>query len=117
MQQLHPPSLSIMGWNITGDLGPLTAYTSQRGNTVWFDKTNPLNPPSLMQTKIRNLIRLAATSWRAQTPAEREAWNQAAARAHLTISGYNLWTWFQRHRDLGTLRTIERQSGVTLPNV
>lgn len=116
MQRITPPALSLIGWNVTGDWGPLTAYTSQRGNTVWFDKTNPLNPPSIMQQKMRNLYRLYAQAWRAMTADDQAKWALAAARAHLTISGYNLWVWYQRTRNTGALATIQRQSGVTLPN-
>ncbi|KKM73184.1 hypothetical protein LCGC14_1412940 [marine sediment metagenome] len=38
----------------------------------------------------------------------------AARRAGLSVTGYNLWVWWQLKRDRTTLATIERNSGVTL---
>lgn len=114
---MHEPSkntLSLLGFNPTGDLGPLTAYTSQRSKAVWFPKTNPLSPPSPMQQKMRNLYRLYAAAWRALSPTERNAWSTAARQAALRITGFNLWVWYQRFQDTPTIRTIERISGITL---
>lgn len=114
MQERTKHVLSILGFNPTGDLGPLTAYTSQRGKAVWFDKTNPLNPPSPMQTKIRNLFRIYAIAWRALSEPKRQAWLDAATHARLRITGYNLWTYWQRTADAETIHTVERLSGITL---
>jgi len=114
---MHEPTkntLSLLGLNPTGDLGALTAYTSRRGKAVWFPKTNPLNPPSAMQQKMRNLYRLYAAAWRALSPTDRDAWSKAARQAALRITGYNLWIWYQRFRDTPTIRTIERTSGESL---
>lgn len=103
-----------MGFNATGDLGALTMYTTVRGNMVAFPKSPPLNPPSQLQTQMRNFYRLAASAWRGLTPQDRDAWSNAARRASLRITGYNLFIYWQRTKDVATLKTIERQSGITL---
>jgi len=108
--------LNLLGLKPTGDLGPLTAYTSVRSKPVWFVKANPLNPPSPLQTQLRNLWRLYAMQWRALTPEERSNWRQACRRARLKLTGPALFFWFQRRQDRATIQTIERQTGLQLLN-
>jgi len=105
---------SFLGFRPTGDLGGMTAWTNQRGRVVWIDKSPPLNPPSVLQQQFRDQFRLAATAWRAMPAERRAAWLLAARRAHLYITGYNLWVWFQRTNDAETIRTIERQTHLSL---
>lgn len=113
-QQPSENLFNLLGFRATGDLGGMTAWTTQRNRTVWIDKAPPLNPPSPLQSQFRNQFRLAATAWRALSPATRDAWLAAARKAHLYITGYNLWVWYQRTKDAATIRTIERQTGEQL---
>jgi len=106
--------LQLLGRNATGDLGPLTSYTSRRHGTVWFKKAPPLEPPSPFQTRHRDRFRLAAQAWRNLNEESRQRWHNAARRARLYLNGYNLWIWYQITRDRAALSTIERQSGLTL---
>lgn len=106
--------LSIVGFGPTGDLGPLTGYTSKRGKPVWFVKAPPKTPPSRWQRRERNRFRLIATLWTNLTKAQRENWRAAATAARLTITGYNLFVWYQYTMDHAVIRTIEHQSGITL---
>lgn len=106
--------LQLIGFNATGDLGTLTAYTSRRQGTVWFNKSPPQKPPSDWQRRQRDRFRLAAIAWRALDEETQLRWHVACRRARLYIHGYNLWTWWQLTRARATLSTIERQSGVTL---
>lgn len=106
--------ICFIGLHPTGDLGGLTAWTNQAGRVVWIDKSPPLNPPSTLQSQMRNLFRLYATAWRALPVARRLAWLRAARKCHLYATGYNLWVYYQRTLDAATIRTIERQSGETL---
>lgn len=99
---------------ITGDIGPLTFYTSQRAKLVAFPRAPPLNPPSPTQEIIREYFREQATAWRNLTNDQRAQWLEAAKRCNLHITGYNLWCWFYRSRNEQQLQTIERQSGITL---
>lgn len=114
MQVPSPKLLTLIGLQPTGDLGPLTAYTSARAKPVWFAKTNPLSPPSIMQTRMRNFFRLSAFAWRSLSQPQRQAWSRAAITARLRITGYNLFVWYQRTADAAPIRTIERLSGESL---
>lgn len=103
-----------LGMYITGDIGPLTFYTSQRAKLVAFPRAPPLVPPSTLQETFREYFRQAATAWRGLTNDERANWLEAATRCNLAIHGYDLWTWYYRTRADDELRTIERQSGLSL---
>lgn len=106
--------LSILGWNPTGDLGPLTGYTTKRGKIVWFLKAPPTSPPSQWQLHQRNTFRLIAMAWRGLAQADRDQWHLAEVRGHLNITGYNLFVWYWVHKDIETIRTIQRQTGTNL---
>lgn len=114
VQGKDPPHRMIFGFFATGDLGPLTIYTSQRNRVVLFPKSPPLNPPSPLQRSLRNQMRLSAMAWRGLTPAQRSAWSRAAPAAGLRISGYNLWVHYQRYKDDEIIRGVERRSGEQL---
>lgn len=103
-----------LGMYITGDIGPLTFYTSQRAKLVAFPRAPPLHPPSALQEHFRESFQQAAAFWRSLNDAQREQWLEAARRCNLAISGYNLLFWYWRHRDAAELATIERQSRITL---
>lgn len=106
--------ICFLGFNPTGDLGGFTCWTNMAGRVIWIDKAPPLNPPSTLQSQMRNLFRMYATAWRALPAERRAAWLRAAKAAHLYVTGYNLWVWYQRTLDVPTIRTIERQTGETL---
>jgi hypothetical protein len=99
---------------VTGDLGPLTFYTSQRAKLVAFPRASPLHPPTAAQESIREYFRTCAAAWRALNQQQRIDWQTAAKRCNLRITGYNLFTWYYRCRDTSELATIQRQSGITL---
>jgi len=106
--------LRYLGWNTQGDLGPWTFYTSKRKGLVWFIKAPPLEPPSPMQIHQRNKFRLVAATWRSLSAEQRNNWSLAARRAHLQITGYNLFTYYLTRNDPAVVRTIEQQSRVDL---
>ena len=112
--QIPHGTLRFLGYSPTGDLGPLTAYSSRRAGTVWFNKSPPTKPPSDWQRRQRDRFRLAAIAWRSLDEATRNRWHLACRRARLYIHGYNLWIWWQLTRSRAGLSTIERQSGLTL---
>ena len=107
-------TLKLLGFNATGDLGHLTAYTSRRAGTVWFPKSPPLKPPSDHQLRQMDRFRFAAQAWRAESETTRQTWHNAARRARLMVNGYTLYVWYQLTRDRPALRTIEHQSACTL---
>ncbi len=106
--------LNFLGFRPTGDLANLTAYTSARGRVVWFVKAPPLKPPSLRQIHHRLLFGNVGRGWRELQKETRDAWNEASRRTHIHLSGYLLYLVWNLVRDLGPIRTIERQSGISL---
>lgn len=108
------PSSTWIALNIQGDIGPLTLYTSSRGKIVGFLRAPPLNPPTATQEAIRDIFRNAATQWRALTSPQRADWRTVAQRCNLGITGYNLWTWFYRSRELDSIRVLELKAQITL---
>ena len=113
---MHLPvsTLRLLGFCPTGDLGTLTAYTSGRAGTVWFNKSPPMKPPSDWQRRQRDRFRLAARAWKALDHDTQQRWHLATRRARLYLHGYNLWIWWQLVRDRPGLSTIERQSRLNL---
>jgi len=112
--QIPHHTLRLLGFNATGDLGPLTAYTSSRAGTVWFPKSPPLKPPSIHQLRQMDRFRFAARAWKAENEETRDRWHLAAHRARLVVHGYTLYVWWQLSRDRPAMRTIELQSGLSL---
>lgn len=106
--------LNVVGFRPTGDLGPLTGYTSKRGKAVWFLKAPPKTPPTGWQRIQRNRFRLIAMLWAQLTPHRQDRWKIAAIKSRLNITGYNLFVWYQYTLDGLVIGTVERQSGITL---
>lgn len=106
--------LNLMGFRPTGDLGPLTGYTSKRGRAVWYLKAPPKEPPTGYQIHYRNLFRLVAMAWQSLPSQKRADWSDAARRASLRITGYNLYLWYSHTRDAAVVHTVEHQTGFTL---
>lgn len=113
----HVPAglIRVFGFRHQGDLGPLTTYTSDRGALVVFPRSSPLNPPSAQQLQMRQLFALTAATWRNLTQEQRNAWNELSRRTRLRVTGYNLFTWYQRTQDRETIATIARQAGIPSP--
>lgn len=106
--------LTIVGLTPSGDLGPLTGYTSKRGKPVWFQKAPPKSPPTGWQRQQRNKFRVIAILWQTLQPQQRLDWEAAALKANLNVTGYNLFVWYQHTLEDATINTVERQSGITL---
>ncbi len=117
MAILEQPLINLLALSVTGDFGPLTMYTSRRRKIVVFDKAPPLVPSTTRQLIMRNRWRAAAQSWTVMTSQDRASWSSAAAAANLSIPGYQLWIFANtKPNSRGIIETVERQSGVTLPN-
>lgn len=107
-------TLNVIGLRPTGDLGPLTGYTSKRGKGVWFIKAPPTKPPTDTQRHQRNAFRLAAMAWNELDTSAKAAWNSAQHLAHLNITGYNLFIYWQLTKDRATIQTVEHQAALEL---
>lgn len=111
---LQKHGLELLGYVMWGDLDSVTYYRTRKGNVVSYPKAPPLSPPTQDQVHRRDQFRDAATSWNALPAAQRADWNEACRILGLTVHGYNLWTFYAIRQDPGPIRTIEKQSGITL---
>ncbi len=106
---------NLIGFNPTGDLGPFTIYTAKNRKPVWYIKAPPTAPPTARQSFIRSRMAQHAAFWARQSLEFKAAWELASKNAQLRMNGYALYQWWLWHSDRAKLRTIEHQSGVTLP--
>lgn len=104
----------MLGLQPSGDLGPYTCYYSRRRRLIIFPKAPPKKPPTPAQVYQRALFRSAAFLWRRLPQSDRDLWETAARRAHLNITGYNLWMFLQTTGRVDIIQTIERHSGLPL---
>jgi hypothetical protein len=108
--------LHILGFNVQGDLGPITCYQNRNNRLVWYLRAPPQKPPTAEQITQREKFRLAASLWRELTPLQKSHWNTAAQRGHLRISGYNLFTFLIATEDWAIIDTLQHQTGTPLIN-
>jgi len=104
----------LLGVMISGDVGPLTFYTSQRQKHVIFDKKPPLNPASQLQLRNRNRLRGIAQAWNVLDKESRDRWESVSKRVGCRCTGFHLWVWWNWKQDRSALRTLERISGIQL---
>lgn len=108
-------TLNMLGFKVQGDLGGITCYTSKRDRVVWFIKAPPLSPPSAEQIECRNKFRAIGIAWQALSQIDQEIWLSTQDKAHLRITGYNLFSYWLLTGDDAVIATIARQTGLTLP--
>lgn len=107
----------ILGLQVQGDLGPITMYTQRkagRRSIVAFPKIWLSDPTSIKQLNHRNRIRNAAAAWMNLSPTQKLNWKLAARKLSLRTNGYATFVTFHMTQDHDFVRTIERQSGITL---
>jgi hypothetical protein len=114
MAVIPKTSITLLGFNIQGDLGPWTCYKNARRGTVVFLRAPPRVPASAWQIDARKRWTAIARLWRAATPQQRTAWKLAASKAKLRTTGYGLFLWHHCHHDYPTLATIEAAADLTL---
>ncbi len=107
--------LNLLGFKVQGDLGGITCYTSKRDRVVWYPKAPPKMPPSDEQVRERDGFRRIGDSWAMLTVEEKAQWKEVATKAHLRISGYNLFSFWMLKHDLAAIKTLVRQTKVLLP--
>lgn len=114
MARVWDTLIGLLGLYPSGDLGPYTIYTSKRHKIVFFPKAPPKKPPTELQRRERAIFTSVAFLWRALPAATRADWKLATQRARLTISGYNLFTYYHSTKDREAIATVERHSGIAL---
>lgn len=106
--------LGLLGFQITGDIGPYTTYSSARRKGVVFERAPPLNPPTPAQEQVRDFFRDVATWWQSCDPEYRADVQEMANAAGLRITGYNLCTGVCRTGSAENWETVCRQGGYVL---
>ena len=112
MRAIPPSIFQFLGVLTNGDCGPYTFYTDHRKHLVVFLKTWPHDPATYNQKLNRDRWRHAAQRWQRLAPADRDLWRQISLRAHLTISGYNLFIYYTVNNGTAEIETLQRQTGL-----
>lgn len=108
MKTLKPSFFQFLGVLTNGDAGPYTFYTSKRKRLVVFLKTWPKDPASYNQKLNRDKWRHAAVRWRSLQQSTRDDWETISRRAHLTITGFNLFMHYMTKNGTATVQAIQR---------
>jgi hypothetical protein len=106
--------LALLGFSVTGDMGPWTFYRSQRGQLVFFPRAPAMSPPTPVQLTIRQRFSTAGFVWSTLTDAQRANWLRIARVARLRVGGYNLFVYWWTTHDRTPIQTLERQTGITV---
>lgn len=106
--------LSFLGFRVQGDIDGITCYRKMNGAIIWFPQAPPRTPPSALQVLQRAKWRTYLDDWAAFTDDIRQAWLDLATDAHLRIHGLNLYIWWRSSLDDPAIRTLERQTGITV---
>lgn len=102
--------VGCLGFEATGDVGPLTSYTNGR-QTVWFLKAWLSDPATLRQKFHRQRLTEAARLWQLLCPGQRRRWEIASRKGGTKLNGYHLWVhWIMTGED-GPIDTLARQTG------
>jgi len=108
MKPAHNALWRFLGFNTQGDLGPITFYTSKDQGLVMYLSTSPKKQQSARQRQQRNMFRAAAETWNLFSRTERDAWERAAKKARLRVSGFNAWLHVTLKQDWDWYRTLCR---------
>lgn len=114
MKNLKPSIFQFLGVLTNGDAGPYTFYTSHRKRLVFFLKTWPHDPATYHQKLNRDKWRHASLRWRSLDQSTRDNWEKITNRAHLTITGFNLFMHYMTKDGRKTVEAVERAAGLTV---
>ena len=106
--------LSVLGVNVSGDLGPLTIYTDRFGKKVGYPRSPPKEPPSDLQVFYRNRFRTAQQSYMLLTPSQKLAWETLIQRTSICMTGQNLYIHIALKAAFDLLTTLQRQTGISV---
>lgn len=108
-----PPTL--LGLRISGDVAGLTLYTDKKQRTVAFPRHPPKVPRSVLQARQRARFAFAQQTWGEQNAIVKTAYNEAADKLSLMMTGRNLWICLAFRQSESLRQTLERQSAQSLP--
>lgn len=110
----HLP-LSLLGLNVSGDLGPWTIYTDRYGKKIAFPISPPKEPPTNPQLWQRNRFRAAQALWSVLDDGAKASLEEACRRLSFAFTGQNLFISCLLRSDWTGYRTVAAQSGLVLP--
>lgn len=110
----YHPIWGLLGFRITGDVGPFTCYTSQRNRPVVYPRAPALNPATRYQARVRQLFHTAAAEWRTLTPAQKAEWEKATKLLRMKITGWNFWLHTVSEDGSGYVEYARKRTGLTL---
>jgi hypothetical protein len=106
------PDFALLGFNLTGDIGPLTAYTTEAGRVVMFPRAPPLNPPTDAQQLQRDRFQNVALWWSECPTSYKRLCYQMCRRASLRITAYAFCTFCALCPGRGYWETVCEQTGL-----
>jgi hypothetical protein len=104
----------LIGFRPTGDVWDYTLYTNKKGSLVCYVKTRPGKPFTARQLANMRQFTAIASLWTSLSPSAKRSWVDAARKATLSITAYNLFVYANMQPDRSTIRTIQRQTGENL---
>lgn len=108
--------INILGLQVSGDLGDLTIYTDRFGKKVAFPKTPPDKPPTSQQNHQRARFFLAQEEWFTQTEQVKKDLEDMCRLGNVPMTGQNLWISVALRGDFAAYKTLQNQTGITVPN-
>ena len=112
--KLSPLSANILGFQVSGDLGPLTIYTDRIGRKIAFPKSPPKKPPSPAQAVQRERFRLSQVAYMALSQDQKDNYELLVIRASFCLTGQNLFISVALTHSFQFLDTIERQFNISV---
>ena len=108
---------NLLGIWVSGDLGGLTIYTDRFGRKTAFPKSPPEKPPTQNQIDQRERFRAAQAAWSSLTTIEKENLEDAVKKVSLCMTGQNVYMSAKMMGNTEFWKTLQRQSGITLPEL
>jgi len=85
------PLLSLLGLRCSGDLGPLTLWTSRFHAVLAYPRAKPKKPPTPTQQAQRVAFKMAAAAWRECPEAVKDRYRRYCKITHPPYTPYNLF--------------------------
>lgn len=108
---------NLLGIWVSGDLGGLTIYTDRFGRKTAFPKAPPEKPPTQNQIDQRERFRVAQAAWSSLTTVEKQNLEDVVLKVSLCMTGQNLYMSAKMMDSTGLWKTLQQQTGITLPEL
>jgi hypothetical protein len=111
---LTPSQVSVLGFQVSGDLAGSTIYTTRKGKKVVFAQSPPRKPLTVWQLAWQRNFRVGMALWSRMSPSDRLAYRRVCDAAKLCMLGHNLFLHAFLGGDNSTLDTLECQYQIPL---